>query len=421
MMYKKIIVGVLLLFLILKLVASLPPPPPPPNLGSTSDSAPPYTSGHSPASGAVGVPVNTSIVVHVMDDTLGVEQSSIVMTVEGSAVTPTITGVPGDYTVTYDPSVDFPIDQVVDVTVAARDIAASPNVMATESYSFTITSDATPPSTSGHSPVAGTVDVPADTSIVVHVLDAGLGVDQSSIVMTVEGSAITPTITGAPADYTVTYDHPVDFPAGQVVGVTISAQDLSTLPNVMIIDSYSFTIVGADAPPGNGSVPPPTPPTPPTPPGTGGAAPPSSVVEVPIKKVGLCEGCMIGGVCVVVGVQKQEKMAGPLYYCDVDGKVKLTKDVGDLCMVDYECEYYLCDGGYCNVVLEGEGINKILIAVSLGVVVILIIGAFLLFKLRKGFKKISEAEDRMDKEQKTVGPNMRGIEPRARYSYKPKE
>ena len=53
-----------------------------------SPAALPYTAGHVPAKGATGVPVNTNIVVHVLDDGAGVNESTIVMTVDGSTVSP---------------------------------------------------------------------------------------------------------------------------------------------------------------------------------------------------------------------------------------------------------------------------------------------------------------------------------------------
>ncbi|NQT72877.1 MAG: Ig-like domain-containing protein [Chloroflexi bacterium] len=184
------------------------------------DMTPPYIYGRTPDSGAIDVPVDTDITFAVRDDNSGVDQSSIVMTVVGSIVTPIISGSTADTIVLYNPSSDFSDGQVVDVTVDASDIAGNPMVQ--DVYSFTIVAapaDTTQPTTSEHDPISGATDVPVDTNIVVHVLDAGDGVDQSTIVMTVEGLAVTPDITGSPADYTLTYDPPSDFTNGQVVDV----------------------------------------------------------------------------------------------------------------------------------------------------------------------------------------------------------
>ncbi|MDY6951849.1 MAG: DNRLRE domain-containing protein [Thermodesulfobacteriota bacterium] len=102
--------------------------------------------------------------------------------------------------------------------------------------------DTAPPTTSDHDPAKDETGVTADTNVVVHVQDSGDGVDQSSIVMTVNGGTVNPTISGTPADYTVTYNPPQDFAEGQEVAVTVDARDLHAPPNVMPQDSYTFTI-----------------------------------------------------------------------------------------------------------------------------------------------------------------------------------
>ena len=102
------------------------------------DTTPPYSSGHNPAPGATQVSRDTAITVHVKDDGSGVDQSTIILTVESVDVTgqAVISGGTGDYTVTYDPASDFDYGQVVDVTVDAGDLAG--NSMATEPYSFRV-------------------------------------------------------------------------------------------------------------------------------------------------------------------------------------------------------------------------------------------------------------------------------------------
>ncbi|MEA3325166.1 MAG: cohesin domain-containing protein [Euryarchaeota archaeon] len=103
-------------------------------VAGVADITPPYTSGHDPAPDATGVPIDTSITVHVLDDGDGVNNSTIVMTVGGAVVTPDITGTSADYTLIYDPPADFTYDQLVNVTIDASDLAG--NVMH-GAYSFT--------------------------------------------------------------------------------------------------------------------------------------------------------------------------------------------------------------------------------------------------------------------------------------------
>jgi len=103
-------------------------------IGEESDQTPPYVDGRSPSSGATGVAVDTNIVAHVKDSGDGVDNSTITMTVEGAAVSPTITGTSADYTLTYNPPDDFANEQTVDIVVNASDLAS--NAMSASSWSF---------------------------------------------------------------------------------------------------------------------------------------------------------------------------------------------------------------------------------------------------------------------------------------------
>lgn len=102
--------------------------------------------------------------------------------------------------------------------------------------------DSVSPTTSGHSPLKGSIGFHANSSIIVHIQDSGDGVDQSTIVMTVNGQTVNPVIEGSPSDYTITYNPTTPFNAGETIAVTISAQDLHNPPNVMATESYTFTV-----------------------------------------------------------------------------------------------------------------------------------------------------------------------------------
>lgn len=99
--------------------------------------------------------------------------------------------------------------------------------------------DTTAPSYSGFSPASGATAVPVSTNITIHVKDSGSGVDKSSIAMTVNGSKVTPIITGTPADYILFFNPPVNFGYGTKVLVTLSAKDMSG--NSTGIQNFSFT------------------------------------------------------------------------------------------------------------------------------------------------------------------------------------
>ena len=89
----------------------------------TIDDVPPYTDGHVPSKGAINIDKTTSVVVHVKDDGLGVDINTITMVVNGVNVNPDITGTKEDYTLTYNPSVDFKEGNQIFVTVEASDLA----------------------------------------------------------------------------------------------------------------------------------------------------------------------------------------------------------------------------------------------------------------------------------------------------------
>jgi len=98
---------------------------------------PPYLGSTSPAAGAQGVIETPTITAHVKDDTPGVDQASIRMYVNGSQVTPTITGSATDYTLAWTPPSAFASGATVTVRITAQDQVQTPPGLDT-TYSFTI-------------------------------------------------------------------------------------------------------------------------------------------------------------------------------------------------------------------------------------------------------------------------------------------
>jgi hypothetical protein len=125
------------------------------------------------------------------------------------------------------------------VTVTARDAS---NNTATDTITITRT-DTAAPTAGSHSPAKSATNIPVDASISVVVSDSGSGVDQSTIVLRVRGSVVTPVISGTSAAYTVSYDPPTDFPYGTSIAVSVTADDLYANS---LSDSWTFTT--ADAP-----------------------------------------------------------------------------------------------------------------------------------------------------------------------------
>ncbi len=108
--------------------------------------------------------------------------------------------------------------------------------------------DRTPPYVIGHDPAPDST-APIDTNISVEVRDDGVGVDQSTIQMTVEGIPVVPDITPITNGYLLIYDPPSDLAYGQEMNITVYADDLATPPNQMDgPHSYSFQIFGNTPP-----------------------------------------------------------------------------------------------------------------------------------------------------------------------------
>lgn len=102
------------------------------------DSLPPFAADHFPARGATNVPVDTKIEVRLRDLLTGVDLNSIVMRINDQTVSPMISGDQLTYLLSYQPPVNFRLDDTVTVKIDASDLASVPNRMPTEEYSFFI-------------------------------------------------------------------------------------------------------------------------------------------------------------------------------------------------------------------------------------------------------------------------------------------
>ncbi len=234
----------------------------------------PYTSGHVPVKGASGVSPNTKVTVHVKDDGAGINQASLMLQVGGGTVydgsnadpasafpNTTLTGDKQDYVLTYTPPSTFAFGSVINVVVDAADSAG--NVMPQDSYSFTILaagSDTQPPYLDNQVPAPNADMVANSADITFHVKDAGVGVDLSTLVVTINGSNVVyngtdpsaypnTTVTGDIMDYAVVYNPPTDFSGGEV-NVRVDVKDLPPFINSTWV-SYKFDINRAPQQPVN--------------------------------------------------------------------------------------------------------------------------------------------------------------------------
>jgi hypothetical protein len=114
--------------------------------------------------------------------------------------------------------------------------------MGADEYQF----DTAPPVIEMTTPVNGAPEAPVDTNIVVDLSDNLSGIDTATLVMKVNGSAVTPAVTGGSIHYTLTYDPPAKFGNNHVVTVTVSCSDLAG--NATGVNTFTFQTAPASGP-----------------------------------------------------------------------------------------------------------------------------------------------------------------------------
>lgn len=152
---------------------------------------------------------------------------------------------PWNYTISINPSTDFPQNVAVSVNVVAADfdnVAPAPNTLNT-SYSFN-TLDSTPPVCTFVSPNPGSVDNLPSVSAVVKCQDSGSGVDIGSLIIIFNGVAYFSSganvfaYSGTPAEYTITIDPASNFNSNYAFELVVMGEDFSNNP--MQILSYGL-------------------------------------------------------------------------------------------------------------------------------------------------------------------------------------
>ena len=211
--------------------------------------------GQSPGDGETLVPVNQPIVFTVSDDKAGVDQSSLVVKVNGVTLTNlAFSGDASQYLVTATPDDDYPPVSTVLVEVSGADLAAPANIFSTnwtfETDDITSIEEDAPTFTSVF-PADGVDGVDATTKIRVSLTDEDVGVDAASITFYVNDVPVPFTTSGDPFNMTVEFDNPDGFAPGARVDVRVGACDLTTPANCTELQ-YGFTVetsAGAGADP----------------------------------------------------------------------------------------------------------------------------------------------------------------------------
>jgi hypothetical protein len=217
-------------------------------LAKVKDTSPPFATGHRPAKGATNVPLDAEIYIEVRDELAGVDRTSLTMELNGQVVQPLlITPILQGFVLQFKLTPGFHYNETVQVVVRARDLAQPANVMAPDTLRFSTIRDVEPPFTTDHQPAKGSSNASPNTNISLHVHDFVAGVDSAAIAMTVNGTMVSPAITGAPQNFKLEYDPLQNFAPGDTVSVSIDAQDLSSPPNTMPRETYAF-VIGQELP-----------------------------------------------------------------------------------------------------------------------------------------------------------------------------
>ena len=104
---------------------------------------------------------------------------------------------------------------------------------------FRVAGEPVPPYAAAQVPAPNAVGVPTTTSIALHVKDDGVGVNNATIRLYVNGAQVTPSITGAINDYALTYTPPAPFPSDSQITVRIVAADFDNSPPGLDL-TYTF-------------------------------------------------------------------------------------------------------------------------------------------------------------------------------------
>lgn len=272
-----------------------------------ADTKKPYAQTPNPPNGSTGISVSTNYAFEMRDSKNGAGDNSGVGTgVNTSLVIGTVDVDDGGGAIEYDTYVNFSCSgtwgtNLCDVTlnppspasiagdsrnweynttyaVTVRDFednassnqdqlgdANGPNVMDSQTWTFTTESDTTRPEVDSETPSRGSTGIAVDTSMTITVLDkktypgsvSGSGVDPSTCEITLTppsyGGSQTfaqgvPGVSVSAVDYGYRYSFdPPDFAENEVVSIVVANCE-DAFGNIMTPDSYSFTTVDGSAP-----------------------------------------------------------------------------------------------------------------------------------------------------------------------------
>ena len=213
----------------------------------TTDTIPPIIINPNPQENQQNVPINTDISLKITDDKTGLDMNTIRLFVNTQDVTQftQISNINSNtVSLLYNPENNFSFEDTVIVSVQASDLAIEPNFM-DFTYQFVCEKDTDPPYITNEYPANYSTGVPIDTNIEFDLIDDGLGVNISSIDISMHVNnqvpyTIIPEINEIEYGYHLLIEPQHSFAYRDTVNLIISAEDNSTPPNLLNSFHYMF-------------------------------------------------------------------------------------------------------------------------------------------------------------------------------------
>lgn len=221
----------------------------------------PYAWSFDPSPGRTSVPISTAIEFQARDESPGLNPDLTYININNQRYLTTDPEVSwesenGLYSYLVQPSTPFAIDVPIPVEIQVSDNNGSRS--AWYSYQFVTGRDDRAPEVEELSPDEDEIDVATTRNIEFTLSDPGSGVDSSTVSLRVVYPGSDQTIvwddprltaTGPRSLKRFTYNPDDDFPADEIVNVTLRGSDLTVPPNSMTPFQYHFSTISDTVPP----------------------------------------------------------------------------------------------------------------------------------------------------------------------------
>ena len=199
-----------------------------------------------PAAYAIKIPITTYIFIRIRDYDTPLNSDTLYFEVEGVDVTDLcdVEYAAGVLSILYTPAEHFDYSQRVNVYLSISD---ADNNTFIYYYYFDCVPDWRKPYLANIHPANLETGVSTDTDISFDVYDIGEGVDIYSLILTVAGIIVTPSISVIAGGYHVSYIPTIEFAHYIKVTVSVEISDISPQKNSLLY-VWSFNTVGSTAP-----------------------------------------------------------------------------------------------------------------------------------------------------------------------------